>query len=113
MPGTAPAPPSNPLGGASAPNPNDPVVAQGSYGSLTQDNALAFIEALEFSLQQVGYNYVFTDVDRQQLLQALIQNYPQGQPSDQAILAQARQVWTQVQANWPAADEASKMEEVD
>jgi hypothetical protein len=107
-PPPAPTQPVNPLGGT--PNANDPVIAQGAYGVLTQDNALAFIEALEFSLQQVGYTYAFTDTDRQQLLQALVQSYPQGQPSDQAVLAQARQVWSQVQTNWPAADETSKRE---
>ena len=106
----APPPPSNPLGGngATVPNPNDPVIAQGSYGTLTQDNALAFIEALEFSLQQVGYTSTFSAADRQQLLQALTQNYAQGEPSDQAVLAQARLVWNQVQNNWTVASDADK-----
>ena len=73
----APVAPDNPLGGTPT---NDPVMAQGAYGTLTQDNAAAFIEALEFSLQQVGYVASFSESDRVQLFQTLQQNYPFGTP---------------------------------
>ncbi|MFO7544194.1 MAG: hypothetical protein R6W77_01710 [Trueperaceae bacterium] len=109
-PAPAGASPSGGKGAAAAPVPNDPVVVQGSYGTLTQDNALAFIEALEFSLSQAGYTQAFTEQDVQQMLYAIAQNYPTLAPYEQAALAQAREVWTRVQANWATASMADKEE---
>lgn len=95
---------SNPLGpGSSTPstNPsNDPVIAKGTNGNLTQDNALAFIEALEFALNQSGYTQTFGEAEQQQLLQALTQNYPTLSVDEQAALARMREIWRGVQANW-------------
>ena len=111
--GAAPAAPANPLGGAAsppAPAGNDAVLVQGSHATLTQDNANAFVEALEFSLQQAGFSGTFTQAERAQILQALAQNYPTLPPSDQAVLAQARDVWTRVQTNWAAATPADQRE---
>lgn len=101
----------NPLAAASAgppnagpgirkPDPTSPVIARGRYAELRQDDALAFIEALEFSLMQVGYAYTFTDADRQQLLQAIVQEYPLAAKEDQLVLARARDIWNRVQSNW-------------
>ena len=101
----------NPLGTAPAPAlDNSPVIAQGTVANLTQDNALAFIEALEFSLQQAGYAYTFTDADYQQLLQVIVQAYPQAEQQEQAVLAQAREIWSRVQVNWAAASLAEQRE---
>lgn len=118
--GSAASPPgaqtANPLGQAEAPaNPlatgaNDPVMVQGQYASLTRDNALAFIEAFEFALIQVGYAYRFTDAEREQLLQAVVQAFPQAEQMDQVVLSHAREIWTRVQANWPRASEAERRE---
>jgi hypothetical protein len=93
---------SNPLEpGSNAPSPtNDPVIAKGTNGNLTQDNALAFIEALEFALNQSGYTQTFAGAEQQQLLQALTQNYPNLSGNEQAALARMREIWTGVQANW-------------
>jgi hypothetical protein len=93
---------SNPLEpGSNAPSPtNDPVIAKGTNGNLTQDNALAFIEALEFALDQSGYTQTFGGAEQQQLLQALTQNYPNLSGNEQAALARMREIWTGVQANW-------------
>ncbi len=102
--GGGPAAPVNPLGGAgSGPAPSDPVVARGPHGTLTQANARAFVEALEFSLAQVGYQQPFTHAERQQLLEALGRNYSTLAAADQAVLAQAGDVWDRVQANWHSA----------
>lgn len=93
---------SNPLG-SSTPSTdvaNDPVIAKGVNGNLTQDNALAFIEALEFSLNQSGYTQTFGEAEQQQLLQALTQNYPNLSVEEQAALARMREIWRGVQANW-------------
>lgn len=97
---------SNPLAGGSnirPPDPTSPIIARGQYAELSQDNALAFIEALEFSLAQVGFTYAFTDADRQQAFQAMVQEYPFADREDQQVLAQARDIWNRVQSNWASA----------
>ncbi len=93
-----------------APPAHDPVLAQGPAATLTQDNALALIEALEFSLAQVGYVYTVSELERQQLLQAIAQNYATLAPAEQTVLAQAREIWTRVQNNWAAAGEDERSE---
>lgn len=89
-----------PGGSASTQAPSGPVIARGAHGELTEDDALAFIEALEFVLQQVGYAYRFSDAERAEVLASIAQSYPQGSQTDQVVLAQARQIWRNVQANW-------------
>lgn len=83
-------------------------MATGQFGTLTQDDAAAFIEALEFVLAQIGYAYTFTEAERAQALQAIAQNYPQLTQVEQATLSQARNIWERVKVNWataPAADQ--------
>src|SRR5690606_14268379 len=80
-----------------------PVIATGAYGSLTQDDAVAFIEALEFVLAQIGYASTFTDAERGQAYQAIAQNYPQLPQTDQVVLSHARDIWERVQAGWSTA----------
>lgn len=113
LPGNAPAAPGGsapPRGGllpppsdSPAPQQGSPVIATGAYGSLTQDDAVAFIEALEFVLAQIGYAYTFTDAERGQAYQAIAQNYPQLPQTDQVVLSQARDIWERVQAGWSTA----------
>lgn len=88
----------------------DPVIVEGPYASLTRDNALAFIEAFEFALEQVGYAYSFTPAEREQLLQAVTQAFPTADQSDQLVLSQAREIWNRVQVNWASAPEHEKRE---
>jgi hypothetical protein len=85
-------------------------LAQGQYGVLTEDNANAFIEALEFSLRQVGYTQAFSQQERVQMRQAIAQAFPQGTPEEQAVLSQARDIWTRVQQNWEHASDDDKRE---
>jgi len=89
----------NPLAGSSN-DPNDPVIARGQYAELTLDNALAFIEAIEFSLQQLGRQVSYGEAEKKQMLEAIAQSYPQGSKQEQVILARARQIWNNAQANW-------------
>lgn len=86
--------------GEPASAPSSPVIARGAHGELREDDALAFIEALEFVLQQIGYAYRFSDAERAEVLASIAQSYPQGSQTDQVVLAQARQIWRNVQANW-------------
>ncbi len=85
-------------------------IASGAHAVLMLDDALAFTEALEFVLAQVGYSYRFNDAERQELVHALAQNFPAADEADQVVLAHAREIWTRVQANWATADEADRRE---
>ncbi len=89
---------------------NSPILAQGANANLSQDNALAFVEALEFSLQQAGYSYSFTDAEKQQILETLAQSFPQADAQNQAVLAQAREIWTRVQQNWASSNQDDQRE---
>ena len=100
---TSPAPPA-PAG------PVDQVLATGTYGNLTQDNAAAFIEALEFVLAEIGYAYTFTDAERAEALRAIAGNYPTMAQMDQVVLSQAREIWQRVQANWAHTAQSDQRE---
>ena len=96
----------NPLAGKNN-DPDDPVIARGQYAELTLDNALAFIAAIEFSLQQLGRQVSYGEAEKKQLLEAIVQSYPQSGKQEQVILARARRIWNNAQANWaqtPLAD---------
>lgn len=86
------------------------VIATGTYGSLSEDAAVAFIEALEFVLGQVGYAYTFSDTDRAEAFRALAANYPAMSQMDQVVLSQAREIWQGVQVNWATASSAEQRE---
>ncbi|HEX7000447.1 MAG TPA: hypothetical protein VF164_02010 [Trueperaceae bacterium] len=92
-----------PTADSPAPQQGSAVIATGAFGSLTQDDAVAFIEALEFVLAQIGYAYTFTDAERGQAYQAIAQNYPQLSQTDQVVLSQARDIWERVRAGWATA----------
>lgn len=88
----------------------DPVLAEGAHAVLTRDNALAFVEALAFSLAEVGYEITLTDADRQELLRTIAARYADLPQPDQLVLAQSREVWTRVQAHWPQATADERQE---
>lgn len=89
---------------------SNPPLSTGAYAVLTLDDALAFIEALEFVLDQIGYAYSFDDGERQELVQALATNFPAADRMDQLVLADSRTIWERVKVNWPFAAEADKRE---
>ena len=93
--------PQNPLG--SSPDSPSPILAKGRYADLTEDNALAVFEAYAFSLQQLGYTETLGEAQRQEFMTYAAQEYPYADQETQLTLARAREVWTQVQANWQNA----------
>ncbi|HLU83122.1 MAG TPA: hypothetical protein VKZ43_06940 [Trueperaceae bacterium] len=97
-------------GVATQPVPLSPVVATGAHATLTQDDATAFVEALEFVLAQIGYTYQFTQADRARLVTGLAENFPAADPMDQLVLADASIIWERVKSNWPVASEADRRE---
>lgn len=99
-----------PGAGTPAPQRGSPVIATGQYASLTQDDATAFIEALEFVLAEMGYAYTFTPAERTQALQAIAQSFPALSRSEQVVLSQARAIWERVRANWANATPAEQQE---
>lgn len=100
--------PSNP---PTAPtNVESPILAEGQFARLSQDDALAFVEALEFSLAQLGYAYTFTEAERQQIYQEMVRTFPAASQQDQLVLSQARDILTRVSANWSVANDADKKE---
>jgi len=102
-------PPAPRATGAAAPAPSE-VLATGAYATLTRDNALAFIEAFEFILGEIGYAYSFTDAERSQMLGAIAESYPAADQMDQLVMAQSREIWKRVRINWHAASEAEQRE---
>lgn len=97
-------------GVSEGPGEAESALATGEHATLTMDNALAFIEALEFVLAQIGYTYRFNDSERSELLQAVALNFPAAEAMDQLVLADARRIWEGVQANWSTASEEDKRE---
>ena len=89
---------------------NDPVIAQGSYGTLTQDNAVAFFEALVFAHEQVGYPVTLSQQELEEYIAAVAQAYATFTPDEQAGLAMAREVWNRVQARWSESAPADQQE---
>lgn len=98
------------LGGLRGAPPASPVIAQGAFATLTEDAALAFVEALEFVFTEIGTPYTFPPAERQAALDALAAAFPQASREEQLVLADARAVWTRVQANWPQASLAERRE---
>lgn len=86
----------------------DQVLVAGTYATLTYDNAVAFIEALEFVLAQVGYAYTFTEADRAEALAAIATAYPGMAQMDQVVLSQSRDIFERVKVNWPSASPADQ-----
>ena len=80
-----------------------PVLAVGAYAQLTEDAGHAFLEALEFVLAQIGAPYVFPEAERRAALEELARAFPLAEREEQLVLADARYLWTQVQANWASA----------
>lgn len=100
---------SNPLNTpATPPVVSGKTLAQGQYAALTEDNAHAFIEAFTFALGQAGYAQGFSPTERQQILEAVVKNYPTLKPEEQQALGRMREVWTSLQTHWPTLAQQNK-----
>lgn len=86
-----------------------PAIAQGLGGVLTQDNANAYFEAVDFCLIQIGEMPLQAD-QKQVFYQNLVTQYPMLDIETQATLANARQLLTQYQSQWQFLDLRSKQE---
>ncbi|MBA2665816.1 MAG: hypothetical protein H0U69_02150, partial [Trueperaceae bacterium] len=86
------------------------LLAVGPHASLRRDDAVAFIEALEFVLSQLGYPYRFDGAEREEAIELLAQAFPHASHHDQLVLADARTIWERVQVGWSAASEREQRE---
>jgi len=105
-------PPANPLGGGATPptppGPTGATLAVGPHGSLTQDGAEAFVDALLFAAQQLGLPGTITPAERTEAIRELANNFTTLPASHQAALTQARDTWDRVQAGWATAPQADR-----
>lgn len=69
---------------------------------LTRDAGDAYIEALEFCLQQVGKPVRFSAADKQQMISKLHQGFSTLPLEARIKLSQAREIWTQYRNAWPS-----------
>ena len=92
------------------PAPGATIVARGSAAELSRDDALAFLEALEFVLEQLGYAYRFSEAERSEALTTFARTFPTMDAADQVVLAHARTSWERVRANWHRSDEREQHE---
>jgi hypothetical protein len=110
-------------GGAAAPAPpatvttapvpaaaRGPAIATGAFATLHEDDALAFIEALEFVLGELGYTQRFTAAERREAITLIAQAFPTADRFDQLVLADARSIWQRVQHNWQRASDRERRE---
>lgn len=95
---------------AGAAGSGDQVLARGAYGVLTQDNAAAYVEALQFVLSQLGVSQLLQGVSDQQLYTQLARGFSAGSAEDQAGLANARARWDSTKASWNSMSQPAKLE---
>jgi hypothetical protein len=79
------------------------VLAVGAHARLSEDAALAFLDALEFVLAQIGAPYAFTDAERRAAIDEMARTFPLAEREEQLVLADARLIWERVQENWATA----------
>lgn len=77
------------------------VLAEGSGGDLTRGGADAFVDALQFTLNQLGKPADFDDPSRAQIRDALADHFGGFPPPVQADLANARAIVDHYVHAWP------------
>jgi hypothetical protein len=86
---------------SASPGADDEVLARGSGGVFTRDAAVAYLEALEFTLSELGQPTSFDADQRAQLSQQLAATFAHLPGNWQTALATARTSWTQHHLLWP------------
>lgn len=89
------------------------VLATANGLSLTRDDAEAFIDAFQFSLEQIGRPKTFTAAEREELIKGLAQNFPKQPAAAQQAVVKARATWTATKAAWATTDPLEQQSFVD
>jgi hypothetical protein len=99
-------------GGQGAPLPatDGDVLAQGAAGAFTRDVADAYIEALEFTLSEIGQSTTFDAGQREQIQGALAAGFPDLPAEVQVDLVNVRPLWTRLRAAWGTLPSQGKQE---
>jgi hypothetical protein len=116
-----PAAPRDPFGAApgAAPQPGraaadgvarGAIIARSGQAVLYEDDALAFIELLEFVMAEIGTPYTFSASERRDLLSEFARTFPIVGDADRAVLGNAREISLRVQSSWAGADQRSRRE---
>jgi hypothetical protein len=79
----------------------DEVLAEGSGGDLTREGADAFVDALQFTLEQLGRPADFDDPSRAKIRDALASHFGGFPPDVQGNLANARAIVDHYLQAWP------------
>jgi hypothetical protein len=87
-------------GGTPPPASDSEVLAEGVGGAFTRDAADAYIEALEFTLGELGQATTFDAGERGQIHGALAAGFADLPAEVQVDLANARPLWTQYRSAW-------------
>lgn len=99
-----------PAGGPTLVATTNGALAHGAGGALSRDAADAYIEALQFTLGEIGQPTNFDEAQRALIRDALAAGFP-GLPTEVQIdLVNARPLWTQYHAQWPFLPMQSKQE---
>ena len=78
----------------------DEALAYGPGGTLTSDAAEAFVEALEFTLAELGEPTSFGPDQRVEIHQALAAGFGGLTYDDQTVLAEFRGIWMLTRQSW-------------
>jgi hypothetical protein len=99
-------------GGEGAPRPSttSDVLAQGAGGAFTGDAADAYIEALQFTLSEIGQPTTFDAGQRGQIQAALAAGFPDLPADVQVDLVNVRPLWTRLRAAWSTLPPEAKQE---
>jgi hypothetical protein len=100
------------LGGKGAPLPatDHDVLAEGAGGAFTRDAANAYLEALEFTLGEIGQPTTFDPGQREQIQGALAAGFPDLPAEVQVDLVNVRPLWTRFRAAWGTLAPQAKRE---
>jgi hypothetical protein len=99
------------LGGSSPPMATEgDVLAQGQGGAFTRDAADAYVEALEFTLAEIGQPTTFEVGERGQIHDALAAGFADLPVEVQVDLANARPLWTRYRSEWGTLPLQAKQE---
>lgn len=86
------------------------MLAKGSTASLSRDAAVAYVEALHFSLYQVGENGMVAELPQATVIEALANEFPSFDPETQRELANARAIWTETLDGWASSSPEDQLE---
>jgi hypothetical protein len=103
------APPAPGPGSVAAPD-GGAVLARSGNTVLYEADAFAFLDMLEFVVDQLGYPYRFSASERGDAVREMARTFPSVGDADRVVLANAREIWGRVAPAWSRIDERERRE---